>query len=1088
MSKRSTPKQINRRYHNSMKAITKGSYEQSILEALTNGKNTYLRVDRTESSSFDNTWIDVIEGVIFDLGEIVQNPRLFTRTEGAIVPVELARKTNAESVQHLASHTQYIKDIDEFGNVVPSKILTILHDDDIKTYENRFIATFIRRLVLFVEKRYEVVAKMAQLHDEEVLMVKNKSMIDGCEVEVETKVKISHPNEDAQSIKTNSYIARIEQMRNYILYFYNSQFMHQLRTEKDVHKPILQTNIIRKNPKYHHCYEVFKFIEGYSSMGVSYKVDEDYSVFNDEELKELNRTLFANYITLKGKDRSKESKGSSKVYKPRIITSEEDDKFVYGKHLAGPFEFVRADEQYREYLRSKLRDDLPKEPTEREKEFYKEEYAAKDELRQDEKELRDLIKRVNAENAKFQKEVERLEIERELARLALEKRQQEVVKAGEDTLLEEARDDIVNAALADEEERRRKEEEEFLGWLFWVIFLTLLLGLIAGAGFLLFLFLRKYIRFVKKELDKEELKRQVERLNYELYQAVQEKDKILNLKVGYMGLKTDELDQESQETIEEVSARFPKCIRVDNTYRGTDLDIAPIPDLTLEELCNSFRNFCASQLKLYYREDVIKQLFAGMATSKLIILEGISGTGKTSLAYALGKFFSFDSAIIPVQPSWKDRSELLGYYNEFTKKFNETEFLKSLYITTYRNDLNVIVLDELNLARIEYYFAEFLSVMEMRDPNDWLIDLIPAPLASDPANFNEGKLLIPQNVMFFGTANNDDSTFTISDKVYDRAISLFFDDKGRPFEYADQEAISMPYSQLRSLFDEAVGQYPISDEMRKKFEELDNFVIKKFKLAFGNRIMKQLDTFIPGNDILANKDSYAVIPFVFRVIRSNTTETNNYVEGSELWLTDAQVRASSSDDGNIYKAVRMFVDRGNDYEDDFVINPSSLSAGKTVVGGLLNIAKDSFYDYDENDNEIIYGDYEIVGGLTPSYSGADEIVDINGTGKSEIDTFTAKHRPGINYYNNYNNCILKSAEYESLNSIAPMKDEITGTLYNKDSNHPTSVCKTAGASDHYLGRVSFTVYLEGWDHSVIDEEIEHYFDLGLTFEINKLGA
>ena len=385
----------------------------------------------------------------------------------------------------------------------------------------------------------------------------------------------------------------------------------------------------------------------------------------------------------------------------------------------------------------------------------------------------------------------------------------------------------------------------FFGWFFWVLMLLLLLGLIGGLGFLLFLFIRKYIRFVKKELDKEELKRQVERLNYELYQAVQEKDKILNLKVGYMGLKTDDLDQESQETIEEVSARFPKCIRVDNTYRGENMDIAPMPDLTLEELCNSFRNFCASQLKLYYREDVVKQLFAGMATSKLIILEGISGTGKTSLAYALGKFFSFDSAIIPVQPSWKDRSELLGYYNEFTKKFNETEFLKSLYVTTYRNDLNVIVLDEMNLARIEYYFAEFLSVMEMRDPNDWLIDLIPSPLASDPVHIKEGKLLIPQNVMFFGTANNDDSTFTISDKVYDRAISLFFDDKGRPFDYAEQEAIQVPYSQLRQLYNEAVGQFPISADMLKKFEDLDNFVIKKFKLAFGNRILKQLETFIP---------------------------------------------------------------------------------------------------------------------------------------------------------------------------------------------------------------------------------------------------
>ena len=383
------------------------------------------------------------------------------------------------------------------------------------------------------------------------------------------------------------------------------------------------------------------------------------------------------------------------------------------------------------------------------------------------------------------------------------------------------------------------------GWIFWIIFLLLFIALIAGVGFLLVVFVRKYVRFVKRELDKEELKRQVERLNYELFQAVQEKDKILNLKVGYMGLKTDSLDEETQETIEEVSSRFPKLIRVDSKYRGTNLDIPNRSDLSLEELCNAFRNFAASQLKLYYKEDVIKQLFAGIATSKLIILEGISGTGKTSLAFALGKFFNFDSAIIPVQPSWKDRSELLGYYNEFTKKFNETEFLRALYTTTYRQDLDIIVLDEMNLARIEYYFAEFLSIMEMRDPNDWVIDLIPAPMANDPVNLKDGKLLIPQNVIFFGTANNDDSTFTISDKVYDRAISLFFDDKGRPFDCANQESMSVPYSQMRRLFDDAISQYPISADMQSKFEQLDNFVIKKFKLAFGNRILKQLESFIP---------------------------------------------------------------------------------------------------------------------------------------------------------------------------------------------------------------------------------------------------
>ena len=385
----------------------------------------------------------------------------------------------------------------------------------------------------------------------------------------------------------------------------------------------------------------------------------------------------------------------------------------------------------------------------------------------------------------------------------------------------------------------------FGGWLMFVIFLLLLIALIAAALFGLFLLIRKYVRFVRKELDKDELREQVERLNYELYQAISEKDKILNLKTTYMGIKPEDMKKEDKEVLDEISSRFPKLVRVDNQYKGVDLSIPEKEGLSLEELCNSFRNFAASQFGLYYRIETVRQMFAGIATSKLIILEGISGTGKTSLAYALGKFFSFDSAIIPVQPSWKDRSELIGYYNEFTKKFNESEFLKALYVTTYRKELDVIVLDELNLARIEYYFAEFLSVMEMRDTADWLIDLIPAVQEGDPQHLKEGKLLIPQNVIFFGTANNDDSTFTISDKVYDRAISLFFDDKGRPFEPEHQESIVVPYRQLRSLFDEAVNQYPISESMLDKFNQLDNFVIKKFKLAFGNRILKQLDTFIP---------------------------------------------------------------------------------------------------------------------------------------------------------------------------------------------------------------------------------------------------
>ena len=168
MQKGKTLKQVNKSYHAHMKSLTKAGREKDILASLSAGKNTYMRMDRLESSSFDSSWIDEIEGVIFDLGEIIANPRLNTKTEGNIVPVELARKTSAESVQHLASHTQYIKEIDEYGNVIPSKLLTMNYADDIKTYENRFIATFVRRLILFIEKRYEFVSKFAELHDESV--------------------------------------------------------------------------------------------------------------------------------------------------------------------------------------------------------------------------------------------------------------------------------------------------------------------------------------------------------------------------------------------------------------------------------------------------------------------------------------------------------------------------------------------------------------------------------------------------------------------------------------------------------------------------------------------------------------------------------------------------------------------------------------------------------------------------------------------------------------------------------------------------------------------------------------------------------
>ena len=151
----------------------------------------------------------------------------------------------------------------------------------------------------------------------------------------------------------------------------------------------------------------------------------------------------------------------------------------------------------------------------------------------------------------------------------------------------------------------------------------------------------------------------------------------------------------------------------------------------------------------------------------------------------------------------------------------------------------------MNLARIEYYFAELLSILEVPNHAEWLIDVIASSRTDDPKHLHEGKLLIPENVWFVGTANNDDSTFTITDKVYDRAMSLFFDNKGIAFEAPFTPSMHLPAKKFIELSEAALKEHPVSQDTLDKFAELDDYVIANFRLAFGNRIMKQINAFVP---------------------------------------------------------------------------------------------------------------------------------------------------------------------------------------------------------------------------------------------------
>lgn len=386
-------------------------------------------------------------------------------------------------------------------------------------------------------------------------------------------------------------------------------------------------------------------------------------------------------------------------------------------------------------------------------------------------------------------------------------------------------------------------------WIFVGLAILLTLAVLVAIVFLIYFIVRKILRFRKTLVDQESLLDEVAQLNNEVAKLYKEKEQILAMKVSKLGLKPDESDTEEtpadgDNVDPNTEIRFPKLYDVDEKYK--DYKVANYNNsFELPELVDLFRNFAASKLKLYYKPNMIRLFIASLASTKLVILQGISGTGKTSLAYAWGKFLKHDSCIASVQPSWRDRTELFGYFNEFTKRFNETEVLKEMYEAGYTDDVYTVILDEMNISRVEYYFAEMLSILEMPNKDEWIVEIVPSAWKNDPKRLKEGKLKIPPNVWYIGTINNDDSTFMVTDKVYDRAMPIDINDKGEVFTPDEVDAQDINYSYLDKKFTEAIQANPIHQENLDKIERMDNYVIQHFRIAFGNRIVAHMRKFVP---------------------------------------------------------------------------------------------------------------------------------------------------------------------------------------------------------------------------------------------------
>ncbi|CCV64408.1 conserved hypothetical protein [Alteracholeplasma palmae J233] len=367
-----------------------------------------------------------------------------------------------------------------------------------------------------------------------------------------------------------------------------------------------------------------------------------------------------------------------------------------------------------------------------------------------------------------------------------------------------------------------------------IIYILVTAFLLASSIFsILIILIKNHKKTTKKAMRMSHKTKKVGPIKNELIAKYQKEDK---------NIVKEDTNKSSLETSSD--NRFSMLCKIDEEIENSG-PMSFEDETTLSQICEEFRLYSADKLKLYYDIEDIRRFIAGLSVTRIIILQGMSGTGKTSLAYAFGKYLKNDTTVVPIQPMWKERTDLIGYYNEFTRKFNETTLLQKIYEANYLDKIYITVLDEMNIARIEYYFAEFLSLLELPDYNKRYLDVVSDEWNTDPKLLQKGRIILPKNMWFIGTANNDDSTFAISDKVYDRAMVLNLDKKATPFRVKESNQRMLSETKFEELIKKAQKVYKITERNLRRIKTIDKYLTDKYQITFGNRIMQQIKNYVP---------------------------------------------------------------------------------------------------------------------------------------------------------------------------------------------------------------------------------------------------
>ena len=243
----------------------KDPFGNYVLSRIKGGQKTVTNKSQSEIRNFDMSFLDTIESVYPAILKIMRDPKKSLRYETEVVAVEKAKKVNSDTVRHLSSHTQLIKEITKSGDVIPSKVQTTFAEEELAIYENRFIKSLVKRIEMFLERRYEVMKVSLESFETEKLAVKNEFKMSGQQVTVEVNVAIK--NDLTTNVETTKeQYNRLLNIREMVQGLKGTDFMRALAKARDVLPPIMKTNIILHNPDFKLCYGLWLYLDKVDSI------------------------------------------------------------------------------------------------------------------------------------------------------------------------------------------------------------------------------------------------------------------------------------------------------------------------------------------------------------------------------------------------------------------------------------------------------------------------------------------------------------------------------------------------------------------------------------------------------------------------------------------------------------------------------------------------------------------------------------------------------------------------------------------------------------------------------------------------------